>query len=510
MSADRDHPLQTQSNHPHPYRSALALFLFLSAWYAITSSGRLRVPDEYVAYYQTESLVTRQSITIPQAFVFGNFYGMLDRFRQPRAPYPAGQALAAAPFFMAGKWIAATLKPKPASIAEEFYLIAAVTTMTSAILTAAAIAVLFLLLLKMGFSHRTALPTSLYAALTTLLWPYAGYFFSEPLACLLLALSALVLFPARDAEKDSIASQVSLKAASLGAILLAALLWVRVTHALAIAVFCGALLATQKPSRIFKPLLILTAIVGISLGLYLLRNHYLFGSYFQFGYPEYTNGNRRLNSFITPFQVGLLGFLFSPGKSVFLYMPMAVLGLLGLRRFWAHSRGLTLVAVFLPVTYLLFYMKYAQWEGGRCLGPRYLLPAFLFLFLPAAPFLELRNLRSKLLVYILGAVGLIVQLVSMATSFLEAQEGHGYYDSAYNYRLAYFQLGEQLRLLRLYANGSLPQKLGLGWDRWFVFLHHAGAPSRFIAIVLTLEALCVVGFGWWLIRDYRCVQNGSS
>jgi hypothetical protein len=81
-------------------RTALLLFLFFQALYALTSSGNaFRVPDEFEVYFQTEHLVDAGDLSVPQTLairqpsvvngrVVGSepiFYG---RFGADRRPYP--------------------------------------------------------------------------------------------------------------------------------------------------------------------------------------------------------------------------------------------------------------------------------------------------------------------------------------------------------------------------------------------------------------------------------------
>lgn len=490
--------MQNTSEYRSLRRTAFVVFLFFSFLYAFTSSGRPRTPDEYGAYFETESLVLRQSLAIPQAVTLGYYYGIPDRFGQARSPYPGAQALVASPFYYAGKISVSILKPTHLIV--RLYVLAFFTTLSSAVITAATIAVLFLLLTRIGYSLRASLLTVFCVALTTMAWPYAGYFFSEPLAGLLIVLAAFTFF-GREGSAET--TELSWKAATVGTLLLAALPWVRVTHALAAPVFCLALMIGWKPAKWLRPVAFIAVGVGLSVGAYLLYNHHLYGDYFQFGYPEAAEGGRQLNSFTTPPQVGLVGLLFSPGKSIFIYLPMTILGVIGFKKFREHSRPLAMAAVILPVAYLLFYMTYAQWEGGRCLGPRYMLPALLLLCIGAAPLLGEPKASGRVAAWIICGIGALVQIVSMATSFLEGVMSHGYYDSALSYRLSFFHFGLQLELLWGYLTGALKQQPGLGWDRWFVFLHQIGVSTRFIAAIAIVEVLCAVACGWWIVHEFR-------
>lgn len=100
---------------PHTSRRcALLFFLCLNCFYLLTSTGRVRTMDEYLTLFETESLVLRQSMAVPQAVAAKNFYGKYDRNQQPRAPYPPGHALAAAPWYAAGRYALARLPGVPA------------------------------------------------------------------------------------------------------------------------------------------------------------------------------------------------------------------------------------------------------------------------------------------------------------------------------------------------------------------------------------------------------------
>ena len=123
------------------------------------------------------------------------------------------------------------------------------------------------------------------------------------------------------------------------------------------------------------------SIVAIAAAGYLVWNWRLYGSAFEFGYPPLAEGGRQLNTFQTPIYLGLFGFLFSPGKSIFLFAPPIVLALAAVPRLWRDPqwRGLACIATLVPLTYLLFYSTYTQWEGGYCFGPRYLIPPLLLL-----------------------------------------------------------------------------------------------------------------------------------
>ena len=189
----------------------------------------------------------------------------------------------------------------------------------------------------------------------------------------------------------------------------------------------------------------------------------LFGGPFEFGYPATAESAKRLNTFDTPLWKGLYGFLLSPGKSVFIFAPPVILALAGVGRLWRRERGVATVAVAFPLLYLFFYARYTQWEGGYCVGPRYLVPSIVLLCLALGPVLaEGTAARARGIALVLLALGAFVQCVSLATSFMEDQVPRGnYYDANWTYRLGY-SLSGQIHLLLKYL-GALNRRVS-DWD----------------------------------------------
>ena len=471
----------------------MLLFLFLAAAYALTSSGRMRSVDEYMMFFQTESLTLHHSLAIPQSMSFDNFFGAYDRFHQPRTPFPPGLALVATPAYAIGLGLVSALH---LSFPQSMFLLHFSVCMTNAIVSSAMVTVLFLFLVQLNFSCRTGLLAAFLVAFATMLWPYSGYFFSEPLASLLLMLAAYVLFGRIPRPPGT---EIPARALIVAGLVLGAVVWVRFYHFIALAAFCPALIAVEKRLRSAA---FLAGAAGLSLALYLAYNHYLFGGFFRFAYPKTVEAGIDPTGFSTPLWYGVAGLLFSPGKSIFLWIPAVIPALWGLKGLAQKTRGMAIVAGLLPVIYLLFFANFVNWEGSRAPGPRFLLPPAMLLCVAVAPALESASRSQKIVVRIVALAGLIVQVVSIATSFLEAHVGHGYFDDRYKYQFWYCQLTVQLKLFWQYAMGA-PHQLGTGWDRWFIFLHDAGIPTSFIAVVLFLECLAVLVFGYLLRREYR-------
>ncbi|HEY3352121.1 MAG TPA: hypothetical protein VGQ83_02650 [Polyangia bacterium] len=137
------------------------------------------------------------------------------------------------------------------------------------------------------------------------------------------------------------------------------------------------------------------------------------GSLFHTGYegqPDIMKGE------ILP---ALYGNTLSTGRSIFLYSPPIVLGLLGLREAWRRHRRETLLLLGIIGVVTLVSCRFRIWHGGYCWGPRYLAPLTPLLMLLALPWLPealargRRRVRRLALGTLLGA-GLTVQLLGAA------------------------------------------------------------------------------------------------
>ncbi len=467
------------------------LFLTFNFLFLITSSGRVRTRDELSVDLQAESLALRGSTATPQAPEF-YFYGKLDRTGQPQPPYGALHAALVVPWYAAGRAVRAVV-PGIAPGAQDVVMDAAMVA-SSATFAALAAALVFLALVRLGIPQRTAVITACVVGLSTPLFSYASWLYSEPLSAAIFLAAAVVLFTG-DKERA-----VSGRQAAVAGLLLGLAVWVRPTHLIAVPVFALALLVRDR-EKAWRAVFTVCAMAGVFGAAYLLRNQYFFGNPLDFGYPTASDGGKNLNSFHTPLLTGLYGLLFSPGKSVFLFAPVILLAIAGLRRLARLDRGLAVLAGGMPLAYLFFYARYTQWEGGFCVGPRYLLPAIPLLCLGLGPMLVEGGPFVRRTLLVLFLVGLSVQGITSATSYLEDQANGNYYDQQYNYRMDYAPLVTMSRQLAHYAttpSDTVP--LGLGFDRWFVFLPKAGVVRGTVFAFLAAEVAGFLLFVTLLLR----------
>ncbi|MGH7141712.1 MAG: hypothetical protein ACREGH_03710, partial [Minisyncoccia bacterium] len=460
--------------------------------------GRVRTIEEISVVFQAESLATHGNPAVPQAGPANLFYGKVDRAGRPQAASGLGQAVVVLPWYGLGRLLG--LLPGVPPGTRDIVVDAAVTA-SSATFSALAAALALLIFLRLGLAARPAVAAALLLALATPLFSYSAWLFSEPLAAALFLGAALFLFtgdanaaiPARDAYRAGL--------------LLGVAIWIRPAHAVAATVFFVALVARNVAirSRGGKPnrsAFVLAAVVLLFFVAFLIRNKILFGSPLDFGYPAAAGGIKPPNSFDTPLLRGLFGFLISPGKSIFIFAPPILLALAGIRRLAQRDLGLAIVAVLTPVAYLFYFARYAQWEGGYCFGPRYLVAPLALLCLGLGPVFAAVSAPAgawaRRAAWVLFFAGFAVQIIGMSTSFVEDEITGAYYNQQGRYRMSYDPLVSQTRLLLRYIETPTVAPIGRGFDRWVIFLLKVGISRGLVMIFWGLEWAGAIFFTWKL------------
>lgn len=124
----------------------------------------------------------------------------------------------------------------------------------------------------------------------------------------------------------------------------------------------------------------------------------------------------------TPFHTGVLGALFQPEKSVFLFDPLLVLAIFLLAWLWKRLtpevRAYGVTSLLLVLAYICFYARYTFWSGDFAWGDRYVSTSVELVALVAVPLLlRYRQVLGKTIWFagcVLIAAGLAIQLASLA------------------------------------------------------------------------------------------------
>jgi hypothetical protein len=144
-----------------------------------------------------------------------------------------------------------------------------------------------------------------------------------------------------------------------------------------------------------------------------------FGSPLASGYSDQPEGIR----FHLPFD-GIAGFLFAPGKSILLFSPPVLLGLIAWPRFFRRHRRLALGLLLGGGVFFLFEASWQNWGGGWCWGPRHIYQLTALLMIPAGALFVPGGVRwtlgRKILLGILLALGFAIQLIGISVDFIKA------------------------------------------------------------------------------------------
>ncbi len=160
-----------------------------------------------------------------------------------------------------------------------------------------------------------------------------------------------------------------------------------------------------------------------------LYSFYRFGSLTQTYIPIFAREQRLQDPTLpanfpwsTPFHEGVLGALFKPEKSIFLFDPLLVLAVVLLALLWKRLspevRAYGATSLLLLAGYISFYARYTYWAGDFAWGDRYVSTAAEFVVLIAIPLLL--RYRANLSPWIwrggivLIGASLVIQIASLA------------------------------------------------------------------------------------------------
>ncbi len=230
----------------------------------------------------------------------------------------------------------------------------------------------------------------------------------------------------------------------------------------------------------------------------------------------------------TPFYEGFLGALFKPEKSIFLFDPLLVLGILLLVALWKRLspevRAYGVTSLLLLAAYMSFYARYTYWAGDFAWGDRYVSTSVELAALLAVPLLLRHRENVSPWIWrggiVLVAASLIIQLASLAFWLpLEIYQmetlGHPTFVIALRFKnIAAFALG------KMDAWGLNTE--AMHWDDWdyvhittwnFLpfLLRRVGAVEHWVVDVAF--AIWIVGIAklvWVLSMLRRALQAASS
>lgn len=376
------------------------VFIFFFLIYLITSGGHLDNYDGIAYFLITENLVLEKSLKIdpnsPSAeklqFNVTSLlasHGAILTSKTINGTSPKNYinyapliSFIAVPLYV----IALVLKQEPIHFVP-YFLNSIIITLTDL--------VVFAFASELYKSKKIGFVLSLLLAVTSFIWPYKSTMFTQPLLGLCAVSSVYFLY--------SIGKNRINHAEIFGGILLGSVALAHPTGIMIIpAIFIYALLLLRRDKVKLAKFLIF---FFITISFIFCLNEIRFGSPMDFGYRD-----EQSLKFHTDI-IGLAGMIFSPGKGIIFFFPMSILVPLAIWKFLKQERLLTVLIVYIFVTYWLWFGTIVDpyWGASGNWGVRYLVQVLPFLILPIG--ILIRFTKFRFVIAGLAVAGFIVNLL---------------------------------------------------------------------------------------------------
>lgn len=369
------------------YVALLALSVYLS-----TTGGSMAT--DIMSYEVTKGMVEHGTVAMSyNVFQMDAHRGVDGRYY---SPYGIGHPVFSIPFYAIARLVERVTGlglGKPEVLPKAGFVVG------SAFAAALAVWVVFLFAWRLSRDVPSAVWTAIAVAFGTLLWPYAKFGFNAPLGCLCVLAGTYGAWAGTRLARPGL---IVVGGLGVGGALL-------VKHELVlVAVPIGAWMWSELRARStrLRPLLLFAAPIAVAVLVTAAYNTTRFGNPLDTGYlRDDTLGSGSLAA-------GLAGFVFSPGRSIFLYSPILLGGLAALGSMWRRDRStaLLLAGEFAVVT--LFYASLVNWDAERSYGARYLVPVIPLLVLPVALAVGRRRVLAALVV-----ASVVVQVPGVLVDF---------------------------------------------------------------------------------------------
>jgi hypothetical protein len=486
----------------------LTLLVFTAALllYVGTSGGSLSSSDATVTFDLTRSILEEGSIALS-----GNLLG-LDANRGVDgcyySQYGLGQSLYNVPFYAAGR---AIQHVTGLHLGKSDSLLKASVDMGSAVAAAGTVAIVFVFAFVLTGRAVPALVSAATSGVGSLLWPYARFGFNAALAAWLLATTVTSLWLGVRHGRMPLIVVAGFVA---GAAWLTRHEFVLVIGALV--VWLAAVDRTEPMQQRRRLLAFLPGVLlgGVTWGAY---NAIRFGNPLVVGYQPTFSG------------AGYWGLLASPGGSIFLYSPSAIVGLVALVALARRDRATACLLGMPALVLFLFVGALRDWPGGRAYGPRYLVPILPLLGIAMAPLFQRAASRGRRVILVTVIVSTLVQLPGVFVDYSRVSQAWATraHPDAVGSRLQHWSSSPLLLNAKatatavprnaLYLTGyaepptvevdvseerrDYAQQFTFSLDFWWLYLFYLGELPRLAAVSIGFGLWCAVC--WLSVKAWR-------
>ena len=271
------------------------------------------------------------------------------------------------------------------------------------------------------FRKSTAVFLGFAFALSTNAWPLGTFFFQHDVSAALVLLTALLALKSSSSEHRG-----SLLALCCG-LAAGAAFTVDYVNAILLPIMGGFLYVSPKGTWKRSAKAVGVFLIGVLPGLATIGayNYLAFGNPFLTTEQAYSGTPTFLSGFGTPIYFGLPLDLISPARGLFLFAPIAILGVVGYSKA-LHSPGLKPQFLLLLAVFLGLLLPYSMWfpaDGGIAYGPRFIIPAIAFLVIPCGFVLDGAERWSRRLAFVLFGAGVLINAMGALSSPIAPYDG---------------------------------------------------------------------------------------
>ena len=363
-----------------------ALFVGVLAIYVAVLRGRIEAYDTQAMLSVTKNLVDHGSLTTV------NSGWILGPVSTPYAPYGIGVSILAVPAYAISKWTG------------HFPV---VVSLIAPVITACCVALIYWIARALNWRAIHGVVAALAFGLFSMAVWYTTELLSEPgvTLCVLVIVFGLIQWKQGSRWAAlwiglAAACALQLRADSLFTV------WIMLAAA---PLFVG-----WKEIRSRRTLALILTPMGVSVVLLAWYNEL---RYHRFLVSSYGPGG----GFSTPLWHGLRGLLLSPGKSLFVFNPLCVLGVVGLVLLFTNrgvrDRPLAVLGAIAVVPRIVFFAKWGVWDAGSVWGPRFLLPSVAVLSLMIVPVFQATD-RRRVAWFVVRFAAILLGLFAAFVNFL--------------------------------------------------------------------------------------------